>query len=64
MRVVLEEGRPDKIDYITMAGYSDLQPVDELAGKCVIAVAAFFGPTRLIDNMVCEMKGGAFSCVL
>jgi pantoate--beta-alanine ligase len=64
MRVVLEEGRPDKIDYITVAGYSDLQPVDALTDKCVIAVAAFFGTTRLIDNMICEKKGGLYSCVL
>ncbi len=63
MHGILEEGKPDKIDYITVAGYGDLQPAADLGEKCVIAVAAFFGTTRLIDNMICEKKDGAYTCI-
>ncbi|TAL35279.1 MAG: pantoate--beta-alanine ligase [Spirochaetes bacterium] len=63
MRGVVDTGNPQKIDYISMVRYSDLQPIDTLTGKSVIAVAAYFGPTRLIDNMVVNRESGGFSCV-
>lgn len=62
MRSVLEGGAPEKVDYITVASYADLQPLEELSEKCVIAVAAFFGATRLIDNMIVEKKRGGYEC--
>jgi len=38
----------------------ELAPVDSMAGKAVvIAVAAFFGSVRLIDNIVIEPSGHA-----
>jgi pantoate--beta-alanine ligase len=62
MRIV-ESGNPQKIDYISMVRYIDLQPVDALTEKSVIALAAFFGTTRLIDNMVIEPATGGFTCI-
>jgi pantoate--beta-alanine ligase len=59
----LMTGRPDKIDYISLVSYSDLQPVTRLETRSVIAVAAFFGPTRLIDNMIIEQAGDIFRCI-
>ena len=59
----LMTGRPDSTDYITLVSYADLQPVARLEGKSVIAVAAFFGTTRLIDNMIIEREGDTFRCV-
>jgi pantothenate synthetase len=32
----------------------DLSPICEIRGRILVAVAAFFGKTRLIDNVVAE----------
>jgi pantoate--beta-alanine ligase len=40
-----------RIDYVELVRANDLQPIDEVAGDCVIALAVFFGRTRLIDNI-------------
>ncbi len=60
---VITAGKPKKIDYVSVVDYETLQPIESLKEKSVIAVAAFFGPTRLIDNMIVEKKGDAYTCV-
>ena len=40
-----------RIDYVEIADATTLQPVDRVRGDSVIAVAVFFGSTRLIDNL-------------
>ena len=62
MKRIIEEGESDSLDYISIVGYKDLQPVENITDKSVIAVAAFFGSTRLIDNMVIEKEEGEFIC--
>ena len=39
------------IDYIEIVSREDLRNVEEITGRCLVAVAAFFGRTRLIDNI-------------
>jgi pantoate--beta-alanine ligase len=39
-----------KIDYVELVDAETLQPVARVEGPAVIAAAAFFGTTRLIDN--------------
>ncbi|MFW5770949.1 MAG: pantoate--beta-alanine ligase, partial [Spirochaetota bacterium] len=63
MTDIISSGKPSKIDYITLAGYHDLQPVSHIEDRCVLAVAAYFGDTRLIDNMIIEIKGDTCECV-
>ncbi len=63
MRTILESGEPDHIDYITLVNYADLQPIEKLTHRCIIAVAAFFGKTRLIDNMIIEKTEGGYRCM-
>ncbi len=44
-----------RVDYVELVGESELEPIaDEvtLAGSALLAVAAFLGRTRLIDNVV------------
>lgn len=42
-----------KIDYVEVLAYPTLQPVNDLRGESIIiALAVFFGQTRLIDNMI------------
>jgi pantoate--beta-alanine ligase len=63
MHAILAEGKPDKIDYITLTSYNTLQPVEKILDKSVIAIAAFFGNTRLIDNMILDKGDKAFKCI-
>jgi pantoate--beta-alanine ligase len=63
MKKIVKQGRPEKIDYISAVSYSDLQPVKKITDKTVIAVAAYFGKTRLIDNMIIEKNTKGFQCV-
>jgi pantoate--beta-alanine ligase len=63
MRTMLESGEPEHLDYITLVNYADLQPIERLTPRCIIAVAAFFGKTRLIDNMIIEKTEGGYRCI-
>lgn len=63
MREIIESGGPSAIDYISMVRYDDLQPVDRLEDPSVIAVATFFGSTRLIDNMIINKTNGGYACI-
>ncbi len=43
-----------KLDYFEMVDPDTLEPVEEMKGRTLVAVAAFVGNTRLIDNIVLE----------
>ncbi len=63
MKEIMEKGNPDKIDYISVVRYSDLSLVERITEKSVIACSAYFGTTRLIDNMIVELEGGGARCI-
>jgi len=63
MEKIIASGCPRSIDYITAVSYADLQPAGTLADRSVIAIASFFGATRLIDNMIVELKGDGVTCI-
>lgn len=63
IRSTLEQGRPDRIDYISAVDYQTLQPASEIGDRNVIAIAAFFGKTRLIDNMIVTREERGYACV-
>lgn len=44
-----------KIDYIECRDAKSLTPLKIFKGKCIIAVAVFFGTTRLIDNITLQI---------
>jgi pantoate--beta-alanine ligase len=49
--VVAEE--PDvRMDYIEAVNPDSLEPLQDISGGALIAIAAWFGPTRLIDNIL------------
>jgi len=60
---VLMEGSPESVDYISAVRFSDLSLCETIDGRSVIAVAAFFGATRLIDNMIIDFANGGPRCV-
>ncbi|HSB68905.1 MAG TPA: pantoate--beta-alanine ligase [Candidatus Methylomirabilis sp.] len=43
-----------KIDYVAVCDPDTLEPLTEIAGRAVVLVAASFGQTRLIDNILLE----------
>ena len=43
-----------KIDYVSIYSYPDLQPIEKIQGRTLIALAVYFGKTRLIDNIIIE----------
>ncbi len=63
MQNIINEGKPEKVDYISITSYAKLQPADKIEEKSVIAIAAYFGATRLIDNMIVEREGNSFRCI-
>ncbi len=54
MRSLLSEQPDIKIDYIEIIDLKNLQPVDDIHGPVLVAVAAFVGTTRLIDNIILD----------
>ena len=53
-RAFITENAPlARIDYVTVADLDTLQPIDgDVVGDALVAVAVFFGSTRLIDNLM------------
>ncbi len=41
-----------RIDYVNLVDAENLQPVEIVRPKSVLALAVFFGRTRLIDNIL------------
>ena len=44
-----------KVDYVEVRDADNLEPVSDATTCALIAVAAFFGTTRLIDNVLIEI---------
>ncbi len=57
MRGVLDRGSQLIIDYAAVVDPGTLAPLEAVAGRVLLAVAAFVGRTRLIDNFVLEVQG-------
>jgi pantoate--beta-alanine ligase len=47
-----------RLDYFEIVDPESLDPVEDLAGGALVAVAAFVGPTRLIDNILLPKCAG------
>jgi len=62
MKYIIEKVKPQGIDYISVVDYKTLQSVEKISDKSVIAIAVFFGTTRLIDNMIVEIVEEGYRC--
>jgi pantoate--beta-alanine ligase len=49
----------ERIDYVELRRAGDLSPLERAEGRVILAIAAYAGPTRLIDNMVFEVSGAS-----
>lgn len=63
MENILNDGKPARIEYISLVDFDTLQPADKINKKCVIAIAAYFGATRLIDNMIIDPTQEKNKCI-
>lgn len=54
MEAVLAREPLVRLDYAAVVDAATLDPIDVVAGRVLVAVAAFVGKTRLIDNLVFE----------
>jgi pantoate--beta-alanine ligase len=50
IRAEIEESRPTRVDYVEIVSQARLEPVESVNTPSVMAVAVFYGSTRLIDN--------------
>jgi len=51
-KAVFAEEQAARIDYFSIVNPESLEPVEEIHGEILVAVAAYVGTTRLIDNLV------------
>jgi pantoate--beta-alanine ligase len=56
MRKVLQQAQSIKIEYISIVDAETAQPVDKIIGGVLIAAAVKIGSTRLIDNILLDVK--------
>ena len=52
MRRLINKKKSACIQYISVVKHKDLQPMDKIRGKVLIALSVWIGKTRLIDNIV------------
>jgi pantoate--beta-alanine ligase len=52
LRAEIEASSPTRVDYIEAVSQSGLAPVENVSEPSVLAVAVFYGKTRLIDNLL------------
>jgi pantoate--beta-alanine ligase len=50
-RAVIERASLARIDYVELVDAEQLQPIEHLQSNSLLALAVFFGRTRLIDNI-------------
>ena len=55
-RAMIDATPGTRIDYAAIVDFEQLQPLQRLQGKVLIALAVYFGTTRLIDNMLMELE--------
>jgi pantoate--beta-alanine ligase len=55
IRETIESEPLARIDYISITDMIELKELKTLKGKCLIALAVYFGSTRLIDNIIVDV---------
>jgi pantoate--beta-alanine ligase len=58
MRTLIDAARPTRIDYVALVDPETLEPVDEIGGPTLAAVAVVVGGVRLIDNSLLQPPAG------
>jgi pantoate--beta-alanine ligase len=53
---VLQRASIGRIDYVELRKAGDLSTLEAAKGRAILAIAAYAGRTRLIDNMVFDVR--------
>lgn len=53
---VIEKEPLAKIDYVSIVGLEDMQPVETVEKDVLVAMAVYIGKTRLIDNFIYKVQ--------
>lgn len=61
MQAVMAEEPGARIDYLVVVDPDTLEPVEDVSQRAMFAVAAYFGTTRLIDNLLLESTAPSVS---
>ena len=56
MRQAINKGSQARIEYIAVVDAKDLKGIKKISGQTLVAVAAWVGKTRLIDNIVLKTR--------
>ncbi|MBP7088028.1 MAG: pantoate--beta-alanine ligase [Candidatus Omnitrophica bacterium] len=56
MRKIIIKNKTAKIDYLAIRDADTLKPLENIKGKIVVALAVYIGKTRLIDNILLNVK--------
>lgn len=56
MQQMIEAEPRARIDYVEIVNARTLEPLTTVSGECLIALAVFVGPARLIDNLVIQVN--------
>lgn len=56
VRAMIEAEPLARIDYVELVDLPDLNPMEELRGQALLALAVRIGKTRLIDNTILEVE--------
>lgn len=57
MRRMISSKKSARIDYVAIVDAQNLNPVETLSGKVLVALAVWIGRTRLIDNTILRING-------
>jgi len=58
VRKVLEEAPLAKMEYVEIVNFDDMRQIDDVSNGALLAIAVWFGETRLIDNVIISGHGG------
>ncbi|MHB8392035.1 MAG: pantoate--beta-alanine ligase [Acidobacteriaceae bacterium] len=58
MRATLQDEPAVRVDYLAVVDPDTLLPLENVAAGALLAVAAYVGSTRLIDNVLLPLRGG------
>ena len=58
MRATMQEEPAIRVDYLAVVDPETLLPIDDVDGGGLLAIAAYVGNTRLIDNVLLPPAGG------
>jgi pantoate--beta-alanine ligase len=64
MREIIGREPLAQMDYVELVDADTLEPVTRLRRTCLALLAARFGATRLIDNLLIEERDSAFLATL